>query len=54
MSRLLTNVLTALKASYTATMGDAFIAATRLRLATEGAARENIRLGLKKLSQLKL
>jgi hypothetical protein len=43
-----------LKSSYTATMGDAFVAVTRLRLATEGAARENIRLGLKKLSQLKL
>jgi hypothetical protein len=40
--------------SHTATMGDAFIGAERLRLATEGAARNNIRLGLGKISGLKL
>lgn len=39
--------------SYTATTGDAFAGATRLRLATEGAARENIRDALKKISEKK-
>jgi len=39
--------------SYTATTGDAFAGVTRLRLATEGAARENIRDALKKISGIK-
>jgi hypothetical protein len=40
--------------SYTATVDDAFAASTRLRLANEGAARENIRESLKKISEKKL
>ncbi len=36
--------------SYTATVNDAFAAVARLRLANEGAARENIRDALKKIS----
>jgi len=40
--------------SYTATVGQAFSGATRLRKATEGAARQNIELGLAQLAQLKL
>ena len=43
-----------IRSSFTATMVEAFAAVTRLRLATEGAAQENIRLGIKKLSQLNL
>jgi hypothetical protein len=43
-----------IRSSYTATAGEAFVGATRLRIATEGAAQENIRLGIKKLSQLNL
>lgn len=43
-----------LKSEHTATMGDAFVGTERLRLATEGAARNNIALGLEKLSALKL
>lgn len=39
--------------SYTATVDDAFTAAKRLRLANEGAARENIRDALKKISEKK-
>lgn len=39
---------------YTATMGDAFSGAKRLRLATEGAARQNIEKGLAELAELKL
>ncbi len=39
---------------YTAAFGEAFVAAERLRLANEGAARENIKEGLKKLSELPL
>ena len=42
------------RSSFTATTGDAFAGVTRLRIATEGAAQENIRLGIKKLSQLNL
>jgi hypothetical protein len=38
--------------SYAATMGDAFVGATRLRLATEGAARENIRQALEQVGKL--
>jgi len=41
-----------IESSSTATMGDALIAVTRLRLATEGAVRENIRLGLEKITKL--
>ena len=40
--------------SYTATVGDAFAGVTRLRVASEGAARENIRDALKKISGKKL
>ena len=43
-----------IRSSFTATAGEAFAAVTRLRIATEGAAQENIRLGIKKLSQLNL
>ncbi len=39
---------------YTAAFADAFIGMERLKLANEGAARENIREGLRKLSELKL
>jgi hypothetical protein len=38
----------------TATMGDSVVAVTRLRLATEGAARNNIAAGLGKIGQLNL
>jgi len=44
----------AIKSSHTATMGDAFAAVTRLRLALEGAVRENIRQGIVALSELNL
>src|SRR5438094_6517729 len=40
--------------TYTAKMGDAFAGGTRLRLANEGVARENIKEGLRRLSKLKL
>lgn len=43
-----------IKSSHTATMGQAFIGVTRLRLALEGAVRENIRLGLMGISRLQL
>jgi hypothetical protein len=43
-----------IKSSHTATMGDAFVGVTRFRLAVEGAARENIRLGLLSISKLQL
>ena len=43
-----------IRSSFTATMGEAFAGVARLRIATEGAAQENIRLGIKKLSQLNL
>lgn len=42
------------RSSFTATVGDAFAAVTRLRVATEGAAQENIRRGIERLSQLNL
>lgn len=42
------------RSSYTATMGAAFAGVTRLRLAVEGAAKENIRLGLQEIASLKL
>lgn len=44
----------AIKSEHTATVGDAFVGATRLRLATEGAARNNISQGLSKISRLSL
>lgn len=44
----------AIKSSFTATTSDAFAAVTRLRLATEGAAKENIKAGLSKISKLNL
>ena len=44
----------AIKSSHTATMGDAFVAVTRLRLAVEGAVKNNIAQGLKDISNLKL
>ena len=44
----------AIKSEHTATPGEAFAAASRLRLATAGAARNNISQGLAKISKLKL
>ena len=43
-----------IKSTHTATTSDAFAAVTRLRLATEGAAKKNIEQGLAKVSQLNL
>lgn len=43
-----------IKSSHTATMSDAVVAVTRLRLAVEGAARTNIAQGLKAISDLNL
>jgi hypothetical protein len=43
-----------IQSEFTATTGDAFIGAKRLRLATEGAARNNISAGLAKISRLDL
>jgi hypothetical protein len=43
-----------IKSEHTATTSDAFAAVTRLRLATEGAARNNIAQGLAKISKLNL
>jgi hypothetical protein len=40
--------------SFTATMGDAFVGATRLTMANEGAVRENIKSFIIELSKLKL
>ena len=42
----------AIQSSYTANMSDSFAGVTRLRLAVEGAARENITSGLKEISSL--
>lgn len=42
------------KSTGTATMGDAFAAVTRLRLAVEAAARDNISQGLKAVGELNL
>ena len=41
-----------IKSEHTATVGDAFAAVTRLRLATEGAAKNNISQGLSEISKL--
>jgi hypothetical protein len=43
-----------IKSVHTATTSDSFAAVTRLRLATEGAAKKNIEQGLAKISQLNL
>jgi hypothetical protein len=43
-----------IKSEHTTTMSEAFAAVTRLRLATEGAARENIAAGLARISKLTL
>jgi hypothetical protein len=43
-----------IRSTYKATVGDAFVGIERLRLATEGAARENIKQGVERLSALKL
>ena len=43
-----------IQGSHTSTVGDAFAAVKRLRLATEGAARANIAEGIKRMSQLEL
>lgn len=43
-----------IKSSGSATMGDAFAAVTRLRLAVEAAARANIESGLREISALSL
>ena len=43
-----------IKSEHTATIGDAFVGATRLRLATEGAAKNNIAQGLAEISKLNL
>jgi len=44
----------AITSQHTATPGDAFVGTERLRLANEGAARNNIRQGLAEISRLKL
>jgi hypothetical protein len=43
-----------IRSEFTATTSDSFAAVTRLRMATEGAARENIAQGLAKISRLNL
>ena len=43
-----------INSSHTASFSDAFAAVTRLKMAVEGAVKENIRLGLTKISQLEL
>jgi hypothetical protein len=43
-----------IKSQHTATMGESFVGATRLRLAVEGAAYENTRQGLMAISKLQL
>lgn len=57
LSELTTNKIVmrkSIKSSHTATMEQSFGGATRLRLAVEGAARENIEQGLIALSELQL
>lgn len=44
----------AIKSQHTATTSDAFVGTTRLRLANEGAAKNNIKQGLAKISRLNL
>lgn len=43
-----------IRSEYTATMGEAVVGVTRLRLAVEGAVKENIRSGLMEVSNLLL
>jgi hypothetical protein len=43
-----------IKSSHTATTSDAFAGVARLRIATEGAAKDNIKQGLAKISRLNL
>lgn len=43
-----------IRSEHTSTVSDAFVAVERLRLATEGAARNNIAQGLAKISNLSL
>jgi hypothetical protein len=43
-----------INSTYTATMGDAFVGSTRLKKANEGAVRENIKMLLQEISNLKL
>ena len=43
-----------ISSSYTTTVGDAINGFTRIKLALEGAARENIKKGIEKLSNLDL
>jgi hypothetical protein len=43
-----------IKSTHTATAGEAFAAVTRIRLAVEGAAQNNIRQGLQKIAALQL
>jgi len=43
-----------IRSEYTATTSDAFAGVTRLRMATEGAARNNIAEGLSRISKLNL
>jgi hypothetical protein len=45
---------TPIVSSYTATVGDSIKATSRIKKATEGAARDNIEKGLTKISQLSL
>jgi hypothetical protein len=42
------------KSSHTATMGDAVVGATRMRMAIEGASRNNIAQGLQAIAELNL
>ena len=44
----------AVSSTYTAPFGEAFVAATRLQLANEGAARKNIEQAIHEISQLRL
>ena len=44
----------AIRSSSTRSMGETFAAATRVRLATEGAARNNIKEGLARIARLDL
>ena len=43
-----------IKSSHTATAGEAFAGVTRIRIAVEGAAEDNIRQGLQKIAELSL
>jgi hypothetical protein len=44
----------AIKSAYTAALSDSLIGVTRLRLAVEGAVRDNISQGLQAVSELPL